>query len=531
MKTKFFLMFASAAMLLAACSKDDIGSGGDDSGIVTDPKGDAWVSLRVITPSTRSTRALNSNPIKNATEAESKIDNVRAIFFDADSDPLVTADIALEPEQAGLVNDQFTERGEAFQVPATSKRILIVANPSSKFPSKESTPGKTYSWINEAIEEDASVISNENGGFMMTNAKGGLEPSDSDGIDQDLTLYKTADFAESAPLSIKLDRVVAKVHVEIDPVVDAKTKAVVKLDDGGWHLNVTNKKYFPVSKRLPTWLEANGGGFRTPFDDYKLGSYRIDPNYDEQTQTSSDYNVYAEGDISTWNDNTKNEYCLENTQDSINNVHAYTTHVLFKIKFIPTEYELPGEQTEGAQGDDADWMYINGGYYTFNTLKTWIETELTAKVNANGGVVSMPLTNAFNKYLGKDGLNIGEISIPADKEGIEIAMGDFVTKQTVIQDMPDRARTVGSFTYYVGGVCYYRAMIRHDDTDKIVNALGEFGVVRNSYYDIFVSKFSRPGYPVIPEPSPEDPDEDDGNWLSIQINVNPWTWYKQVEEF
>ena len=40
MKTKFFLMFASAAMLLAACSKDDIGSGGDDSGIVTDPKGD-----------------------------------------------------------------------------------------------------------------------------------------------------------------------------------------------------------------------------------------------------------------------------------------------------------------------------------------------------------------------------------------------------------------------------------------------------------------------------------------------------------
>ena len=199
MKTKFFLMFASAAMLLAACSKDDIGSGGDDSGIVTDPKGDAWVSLKVITPSTRSTRstrALNSEPVKNATEAESTIKEVRAIFFDADSDPLVTADIALTLDQAGLVNGQAVGIGEAFQVPATSKRILIVANPSSEFPSTESTSGKTYSIINKAIEEDASIISNENDGFMMTNAKGGLEPSKSDGVDSDLTLYKTADLGK-----------------------------------------------------------------------------------------------------------------------------------------------------------------------------------------------------------------------------------------------------------------------------------------------------------------------------------------------
>lgn len=527
MKAKFFLMFASAAMLLAACSKDDIGSGGDDSGIVTDPKGDAWVSLRVITPSTRSTRALNSDPIKNATEAESTIKEVRAIFFDADSDPLVTADIVLTLDQAGLVNGQAVGIGEAFQVPATSKRILIVANPSSEFPSTESTSGETYSIINKAIKEDASIISNENDGFMMTNAKGGLEPSKSDGVDSDLTLYKTADLAEKAPLSIKLDRVVAKVHVEINPIADDEVKAEIKLENGGWLLNVTNKKYFPVSKRLPTWFEENGGGFRTPFDDYKLGSYRIDPNYN--TQDSEEYNVYAEDKGLEWKESDTDEYCLENTQDSINNVHAYTTHVLFKIKFIPTEYKLPNKETTGRQGDNADWMYINTGYYTFETLKAWIETELTAKVNANGGVVPMPLTNAFNKYLVDLGIN--EITIPDDEAGIATAMTAFEAAQSAIELEDDRARTVGSFTYYVGGVCYYRAMIRHDDTNEIVNALGEFGVVRNSYYDISVSKFNHPGYPTIPEPSPKDPDEDGGNWLSIQINVNPWTWYKQVEEF
>ncbi len=529
MKAKFFLMFASAAMLLAACSKDDIGSGGDDSGIVTDPKGDAWVSLKVITPSTRGTRALNtSEPVKNATEAESEINEVRAIFFDDDpADPNVTADINLTLDQAGVSGGQPGSVGKAFLVPATSKRILIVANPSPKFPDVNGTSGKTYSQINEAIEEDASVISNENVGFMMTNAKGGLEPSKSDGSDLDLVLYKTANLAEDAPLSIKLDRVVAKVHVEIKAVTDDEVKADIDLEDGGWHLNVTNKKYFPVSKRLPTWLEENGGGFRTPFDDYDLGSYRMDPNY--KAQPDGEYNVYAEGNTLTWNASDEDEYCLENTQSAEYNMHAYTTHVLFKIKFIPTEYALPGNKTDDTQGEKGDWMYINTGYYTFSTLRAWIEAELTAKVNANGESVPMPLTNAFNRYLHE--LNIHEIEMPTDGTGITTAMGIFDEAKTAIMSSDERARTVGNFTYYAEGVCYYRAMIKHDDTDQIVNGLGEFGVVRNSYYDISVSKFNHPGYPTIPEPKPEDPDEDDGNWLSIQINVNPWTWYKQVEEF
>ena len=61
-------------------------------------------------------------------------------------------------------------------------------------------------------------------------------------------------------------------------------------------------------------------------------------------------------------------------------------------------------------------------------------------------------------------------------------------------------------------------MIKHDDTDKALNELGEFGVVRNSVYDINVNKFNNPGYPEIPTPG-TDPDEEDGSFLAIQINV------------
>lgn len=47
---------------------------------------------------------------------------------------------------------------------------------------------------------------------MMTNAKGHLEPSLSNGDDTDLVLYKTSQAATTSPLSVNIDRVVAKVR-------------------------------------------------------------------------------------------------------------------------------------------------------------------------------------------------------------------------------------------------------------------------------------------------------------------------------
>ena len=63
-------------------------------------------------------------------------------------------------------------------------------------------------------------------------------------------------------------------------------------------------------------------------------------------------------------------------------------------------------------------------------------------------------------------------------------------------------------------------MIKHDDTDKALNELGEFGVVRNSVYDINVNKFNNPGYPEIPTPG-TDPDEEDGSfWRSRLMSIH-----------
>lgn len=555
MKKKNFFMLALAAVAFAACSNEDlvpVDNPGNNNDLVTDPNADAWVALAVKTPV--QTRGLH-NPNQEAASAdESKISEVRAIFFTAandENDATVTADITLSNDQAGLdANGIPSGAGKAFKVPATSKRILIIANPSVKFAAKTFSTTTKYSEVNAALDDAVSTMTTA-GKFMMSNAKGSLEPSDEDetsgtfGDPIDLSLYANETAATNNPLSIRIDRVVAKVRVYVTADSDAKAT----ISDAGWILNATNKTYFPVSKRILTWNEtpANKPGARgeciTPFDQYKIGSYRIDPNYD--AQALANYNSYSSTSVpSGWNDPTTTinkvaEYCLENTQTATHNVHAYTTHVLLKAKFIPSEYGRPapndGTPSTDQETDPAlagDWMLINGGFYTFATLMEWIEAELTAKYT-DGEPTTFPTarTTAYNRYL--DAIGVGAIALPAtaDAAAITALVGDFKATKALVAAIAakDRAISVIGLTYYVGAVSYYKIMIKHDDTSAATNELGEFGVVRNSVYDINVKKFNNPGYPAIPDPDPDTPDESDEGWLSIEIIPNPWTWYTQEE--
>ena len=538
-------MLALASMAFVACSNEDIVPVVEDIdyGVVTDPTGEAWVAMAIKTPSQANSRGLNNPDYQNGTAVESELKKVRAIFFTADVDPEVTADITLTNAEAGVdaTGQPTGSAGTAFKVPATSKRILIVANPSSTFQNdgvnNKWITGTKYSVVNAALTNTAASISSTNG-FMMTNAKGDLEPSVTDagatlGDPKDLSLYKTDAGAKANPLAINIDRVVAKVRVTI-----TQTSAKADISDAKWVLNTTNKSYYPLSKRTPTWLEQQNvptGGFRAPFDQYKKGSYRIDPNY---TSHAGAYNVYDEthdevANPIPWHLTTESEYCLENTQNKAGNTHDNTTQILVKAKYMPKEYKTADGQTTTDQEISKDWMMIDGGFYTFTTLMDWIEAELNYKYLSNHpdpSIITTPLTTALNKYL--DDIGVTAITLPATADAAAIALlkTAFTAKQAAVELEDDRAKTVGVLTYYKGGYSFYKAMIKHDDTNLAVNELGEFGVVRNSVYDITVTKFNEPGYPTIP-PVTADPDEDDDLRMSILIDVNPWTWYTQEVEF
>ena len=103
---------------------------------------------------------------------------------------------------------------------------------------------------------------------------------------------------------------------------------------------------------------------------------------------------------------------------------------------------------------------------------------------------------------------------------------------------------LGAITGYEGGICYYIAYIRHfDDTetpwkseeerygkgdDANEKYLGRYGVVRNNWYDLTIQDFAYPGSPDIPQPNPEDPD-DDNSTIVLSVKVNPWA--KETTKF
>ena len=160
------------------------------------------------------------------------------------------------------------------------------------------------------------------------------------------------------------------------------------------------------------------------------------------------------------------------------------------------------------------------------------------------GTNNTTLCNAWNAYLVNIGAIAAAIDIPNGVYGDDAATIASKTKAVMDQfkDADIKTKVIakgshrhGQVTYYKAGISYYPIMIKHDNDDSasVTNEFGEFGVVRNSVYDINITKVNKPGYPTIPKPGePEGgtPDEEDENYLSIKINVNPWTWYTQNVE-
>ena len=559
MKKMYFLAATLLVLLFAACSKDQVNLD-DDDGVVTSLTGDAWVSISISNKSQG--RALNDPNQQTGTEAETKVGSVRAIFFDGDGK--TTEDLILSDAETGKPGQSTGNAGKAFKVPAKSKSILIITNPVDNLPAKGSFVDFTA--FNKALNEvDVTKVSTANK-FMMTNAKGNLEPSNSWGDPVDLVLYNSAEKAETKPLAIRVDRVVAKVRVrlEADQIADRAGEEIPNVGNGAsiydpeWTLNVRNKWYFPVSERTYSWLETNYG-CESPFDQYELGSYRIDPNFDVQVDPTTNkagydaqYHYYYDADAAIANkipwksakaNNTTVEYCLENTQTAEHNMWAYTTQVLFKVIFSPNELKLPNSDDyyddvndkvdNGALAPGEDWIMVDDSYYTWDLLMKYIEVEMESKYyDENADQINTPIANSLNNYL--DSIGLTKVTIPAYDENstpeaqIAGVMSGFVALKGDVK--AHGAARYGVVSYYKGGVSYYPIMIKHDDTEEVDNDFGEFGVVRNSVYDIRISKVYNPGYPTIPDPNPEIPDESGNIYLSVRIDINPWTWYYQVEE-
>lgn len=435
--------------------------------------------------------------------------------------------------------------------------------------------GGTLSGLNTSIDMSAitDVIGTSYNDFMMTNApiannttfKYTSSPKlDGDGAFQVTTLAPITVYNNKATAAgayednpIYVERVVAKTQVKIGGSstdgsltvtsdVTAYQNATVKFN--GWKLQNTNKKYYPVRKvtdaTIDDWQEwaklqpttsigtSTNRFFGTTTAKPHRTYWGIDPNY--ATNLGNDYNVLTT--INDWNDigytnhESEIEYCLENTTTAQAMEDERLTSVLLKGTFTPN----------GAQSGDNFFMLNNTSaiYTETDFLKVATAALQGGNALADGASLQLKtnLTSGANITTKEEVLNLLEITGGTSAE-LTGNQAEAILNFSAIG---------GSIKYYQNGVTYYYAtVIKHFgdvdtplDNNSITSAsdyteanhLGRYGVLRNNWYELNVTKVTGPGEPEIPDGGGTNPPDKTASYINCEINVLSWAKRSQNVE-
>lgn len=375
-----------------------------------------------------------------------------------------------------------------------------------------------------------------------------------------VTVYSTENEATSNPAAnIYVERVVAKVTLsgfkKEDKTIDVTSNGlyngdIVQLD--GWTLNVTNKSTSIVRNvsgfTTSGWLHSDNGNISRFVGTLPITSsntyYRIywaeDKNY--TTGANSEFTIYTTNDAGSitpsepiWeteiydNANTTDDnalYCFENTMDYDKQIPANTTSVLLKTTYM-TKF---GDQAK-ATAQDFFLCGVNPVKYpkqndieigdgTVTDIITHIKDNVTGELIDN---IAIRDNAPAGKYDSADELNTLLCNKDLGEDNTETDLSD-EQKQAIWN-------AIGTIRYYKGGINYYYSIpIRHfsdsetpwtDGEKYTMKHLGRYGIVRNNWYEINITKISGPGEPGIEEPE-EGPNDKPKGYIQAEINVLSW---------
>lgn len=562
-KVKLF-SFALAALMLGACSSEDVIDNGGQGTVLPGEKG--YISLAINLPTTPSTRA-NDN-FDDGLPVEYAVNNATLLIFEGTDE--ASAKFAggydlgtITPNTVGgNITSTFKVTKEIKKPVNGDLYALVVVNRGDilttenegttwKLNGTDLSTSTTLAAFSAAAQEIAAErlydTTDEGDGFFMTNAPlysvpGGVtQPTG--GKLSTLTLinaenvYSTAAEAEDNPAaSVYVERAVAKVTVT-GADGNLGNNAGISYTLSGWTFDVTNKKTYLVRNmtNANSWWAYNVNG------DYRfVGSaavgpnlYRtywgVDPNY--SSYVAEDFNIFAGQTPSALNEIGGNGYCLENTFDVDNQNQNQTTRVIVAATLNAGSTFYIVNNNKGAIYNEEQAENEIKAEYLGNQA---VIAALTANLDgADKKITGADLTVTFDKAAGD--LTVTKIEISADKAAdfkggvIPDALKPGTEANNAILAAVNAGKKVSC---YANGVAYYPVMIRHFDDNQTPwsnveyggnenNFLGRYGVLRNNWYEINVTGIRDIGYADVPEVygTPDDPME---SYISVEINVLSW---------
>ena len=551
-----FGMAVMATALVGCSSNDNLAPDGKDN---VGKTGEAYASFTINLPTTTGTGTRADEPVKDGTPsfdegtvAEYEVKNGTILIFDKEGKYVTSAQLGTMNPWTPVKKDGVTTAAittvqlSGVKVGGDYQALVLLNNDVDATTSKVTLPatGTPYAtWSADASKVNAEKYASTDGIFMA-NA-----PMYTGTTTEPTTLVPIANVCASreeaqakAATTVYVERGLAKVTMQ-NFATDGYTVAEGtykndKVEIKNWQLDVTNMSTFPVHQTgdLSTGFAAiwskprfyDGGN-----QSFKRVYWGVDPNYSGATLQNLEackkaFTMIGKNDIKGKTGNDHPQYCLENTFDLSNMMQGQTTRVVFKAVYTPSALVGTPEKT----------FYKIG-----NNTAIWTKAKLEEQIHTVA-VTAMGITTAAEqaKYVVKLDATENNISGAAGQHLIKAEnitytgeASDSKVDQKAVNTINEKlglSADAGIATY-LDGVTYYIARIKHFNEltpwtagegygTKNDKYLGRYGVLRNNWYDLSVTSISGLGYPDVPEVKPTVPDDENEQYINVEVKILSW---------
>lgn len=537
-----FGMAVMATALVGCSSNDNLAPDGKDN---VGKTGEAYASFTINLPTTRATRATEGEPTFAEGDAkEYEVKNGTILIFTNDGKYVTSAQLGNMNPWKDIKTDGVTTAATAtvqlsgVEVGGSYKALVLLNNDVDATTSKVKLPstGESYAtWSAKA--ENATAAYTNTDYIFMANA-----PMYTGTSTEPTTLVTVANICASreqaeakAATTVYVERGLAKVTMQKfndeGYAIAAGSYKGDKVEIKNWQLDVTNKSTFPVHQT---------DGLSTAFTDiwstsrfydgdnntFQRVYWGVDPNYNDAKyqvleNCNEAFNMISKNDINGVAGVP--QYCLENTFDLANMMQGQTTRVVFKAVFTPKDFT-------------AGQTFFKIG----NTTAIWDATKLAQQIKTVA-LKAMDITTndeaaKYSVDLSK-GSNISGVAGLHKIEAENITFtgeGESKVKPDVVDAINEKLglKETGISTY-LNGEAYYIARIKHFNELTPWTAgtpyngdnnafLGRYGVLRNNWYDLSVTSISGLGYPDVPEVKPTVPDDENEQFINVEVKILDW---------
>lgn len=565
-----FGMAVMATALVSCSSSDDL---------ATDGKGNenkaeaAYASFKINLPTTTGTRGVGDpagTPDFVQGEAkEYEVKNGTILIFDASTDKFVTS------AELGTMNPWTTVNsgGVTTAAIATVKlsnvsvtghyKALVLLNNDVDEATKTKkvtlpTTADTYAAWSKDVDKVNVDKYKSTDGIFMANAPmhTGTSTEPTTLVDVKNICASREEAQAKTATTVYVERGLAKVtmkNFDANYPIDAGTYKDDNVKIVNWQLDVTNKSTFPIHQTgtqtgtlMTNWdqiwntdrfYDKDNGTFKRVY-------WGTDPNYSnnelfEGTTSPAkkaleyckdNFNMITNAQVVGEAGDANPQYCLENTFNLDNMMQGQTTRVVFKAVYTP--------KALASATSPSDKTFYKIG----NNTAIWTATTLSQHILAVA-LTAMGITDATEqaKY-GVDlskGTNISGVAGQhiIDKANITYSGTPADSKLTLaivteINTKLGLSATTGISTY-LNGEAYYIARIKHFNELTHWTAgsaygsdnaayLGRYGVLRNNWYELSVKSISGLGYPAIPEVKPNVPDDENDQYINVEVKILDW---------